>query len=138
MDGPKKRVAMKATSEAMRAWSQALRLELESWPGVTLKSAFGMTLVYRRGVVFAALPGTRALYAEDALLLKFPTEPPSLAERIAADRRFAPGAMQSASARSRKGESRKWRIFLMRDAADLHPAIEWLLEAHRSAVKGKN
>jgi len=66
---------MKPAGEAMRGWAEALAREVEQWQGVTLKHAFGMRLVYRNGVVFAALPKTRALYEEDAILLKFLSEP---------------------------------------------------------------
>jgi len=33
------------------------------------------------------------------------------------------------------GEGRRWRIFLMREDADVHAAIEWLAEAYRVAGK---
>ncbi len=128
---------MKPVSESARAWAQALANELEGWPGIILKSAFGMTLGYRSGVVFAALPKTRALYVEDAILVKFLSEPPSLARRLAADRHFAAGTMHQQGSGKRKaaGEGRHWRIFVMQDDSDLHPAIEWLAEAYRLAGK---
>jgi len=131
---------MKPASEAVRGWAAALASEVQDWPGVTLKSAFGMTLVYRNGVVFAALPRTRALYEEDAILLKFNREPAGLAGRISAEPRFAAGTMEQrrtnrthpAKSKSR-GEGHRWRIFLVRQGGDLHAAIEWLAEAHRLA-----
>lgn len=129
-----KRRGMKPVSECIRNWSQALALEVETWPGTTLKSAFGMTLVYRRGVVFAALPRTRALYEEDAILLKFMREPADLAARIEAEKRFAAGTMTGKGGRS--GEGQRWRIFLMREDADVHSAIEWLAQAYRAAGRG--
>ena len=55
-----------------------MRQEMEQWPAVVVKRAFGMTLIYRGKVVFAALPGTRALYEEDAVLIKFARETPAL------------------------------------------------------------
>jgi hypothetical protein len=136
VDEKKKRSAMKATSEAMRGWAEALAREVEQWPGVTLKSAFGMMLVYRSGIAFAALPRTRALYEEDAILIKFNAESPALAARIVADRRLA-GTMQerrTTNVKSR-GEGQRWRIFPMREDADVHAAMEWLAEAYRVARK---
>lgn len=129
----RKRAPMKPTSEAMRGWAEALCHEVEGWPGVTVKKAFGMTLVYRSGVVFAALPGTRALYVEDAILLKFNNETPALTRRMAVETRFSAGTMDQGGAtlEKRKGESRKWRIFLMMDLSDFHLAVEWLAEAYR-------
>jgi len=132
MEERPKRIRMKAVSEAARGWAEDLRRELEAWPGVTLKDAFGMVLAYRKGVVFAALPRTRALYEEDAILLKFNREPASVAARIAADPHFAAGTMEQRPASKRAGgQGRRWRIFVVRDGADLHAAIEWLGEAHR-------
>jgi hypothetical protein len=140
VDEKSKRVRMKVASEAMRGWSEALGREVEGWPGVTLKGAFGMTMVYRSGVVFAALPKTRAIYEEDAVMLKFVSETPTLAARIAAEKRFAAGTMeQRRSNKKAKGEGHKWRFFLMRENADLHAAMEWLGEAYRVAgKKGKS
>ncbi len=131
-----KRQKMKAVSEAARGWAEALGAEVQDWAGVSLKSAFGMTLVYRNGVVFAALPRTRALYEEDAILLKFNREPAGLAARISAEPRFASGTMEGRRTTKSKalGEGRRWRIFLVREGADLHAAIEWLGEAHRLAT----
>lgn len=134
-----KRRGMKPVSEAIHNWAQALSREVETWPGTTLKHAFGMTLVYRKGVVFAALPKTRALYEEDAILLKFTAEPADLAARIEAEKHFAAGTMeQKRTQEGKRGEEgRRWRIFLMREDADVHAAIEWLAQAYRVAAKVK-
>jgi hypothetical protein len=131
-----KRAKMKVASEAIRSWSEALGRELETWPGVTLKGAFGMTMAYRDGVVFAALPRTRAIYEEDAILLKFHRETPRLLARFASESRLAAGTMEKrGSTKSKKrGESHHWRIFLMRADPDVHDAIEWLAEAYRLAA----
>ena len=132
-----KRIRMKAVSEAARGWAESLSGDLAGWPGVALKSAFGMTMVYRSGVVFAALPRTRALFEEDAILLKFNRESRALTARITAEPRFVAGTMEQRHANKKKGgEGRLWRIFLMREGGDLHAAIEWLAEAHRLAVRG--
>jgi hypothetical protein len=132
----KKRTAMKATSEAMRGWAEALAGEVEQWPGVTLKSAFGMMLVCRSGIVFAALPRTRALYEEDAILIKFNAESPALAARIAADKRFTGTMQQRRTTKAESvGEGQRWRIFPMREDADVHAAMEWLVEAYEAARK---
>ena len=116
MPHSKDRPIFQEPCEAMRAWAEALRAELAEWPGVTLKRSFGMFMAYRGDLIIAALPGTRALYSEDAILIKFHRETPALAERLAADPHFAAGTM--ASGHKSKGEGRKWRIFLMRRDAD--------------------
>ena len=133
MEGKPKRAVMKPTSEAARRWADGLRTELEEWPDVSAKLAFGMTLVYRKDVVFAALPGTRALFEEDAILIKFARETPALAKRIAAERRFAAGSMERQ--RRKQGEGRRWRIYLLRDEKDAREAVEWLARAYEVAGK---
>jgi len=134
----RKREKMKLTSEAMRGWAEGLGREVEGWPGATLKKAFGMSWAYRGEAVFAALPGTRAIYHEEAILMKFMEEPPAMKARIEAEKRFAAGTMEQKKTQKGKrgGEGRRWRIFLMREDADVHGAIEWLGEAYRVAGKG--
>jgi hypothetical protein len=126
-----KRRPMKEPSEALRAWSAALRSEVEQWPQVELKNSFGMVFVYRGEMVFAALPGTKAFYGEDAIMLKFNSEPRGLAGRIAAEPRFVAGAMHTNSGR----EGHKWYLLAMKTDTDVHGAIEWLAEAYRAAAK---
>lgn len=132
-----RRATMKPTSEAARRWADELRQEIEQWPGVAVKRSFGMVLVYRGEIVFAALPGTRALYEEDALLIKFARETTALAKRIAAEKRFAQGTMQQRgnSGKNKKGEGRKWRIYLLREERDVRDAVEWLARAYDLAGK---
>jgi hypothetical protein len=130
-----KRRAMAPVTESARQWAEALRGELEQWPAVRVRSSFGMTLVYRGDVVFAALPSTRSLYKEDAIMLKFGRETPALAKRMAADAHFAPGSL--ASTHKAQGEGRKWRFFVLRGDPDVHAALEWLAEAYRLARKAR-
>jgi hypothetical protein len=137
MEGKPQRSMMKPTSESARRWADGLRTELEQWPGVVLKRAFGMVLVYRGDVVFAALPGTRALFEEDSILIKFVRETPLLAKRIAAARCFAAGTMEQQGRKPKKaqGEGRKWRIYLLREEKDAREAVEWLARAYKVAGK---
>ena len=131
-----KRVVMKRTSEAARRWADGIREELKQWPDVHVKRAFGMTLAYRADVVFAALPGTRALFEEDAILIKFARETPALARRIAANRCFAAGSMERRERnRKKQGEGRKWRIYLLREGRDAREVVEWLGRAYEIAGK---
>ena len=127
-----RRSAMKPTSPAAQRWAEGLRQELEQWPGVLVKRAFGMVLIYRRQVVFAALPATRALFEQDAILIKFARETSALVKRMEQDKRFAAGTMQERG-KKKQGEGRKWRIYLLRDEADARDAVEWLAEAYELA-----
>ena len=126
-----KRSPMKSASESMRILAESLRAELEQWPGVTVKRAFGMMLAYRGKTIFGALPDTKAIYREDAIMIKFAKEKPALVKRMEADPQFLSASM--ATGRSSKSEGRKWRFFLIRDNTDVHAAIEWLAEAYELA-----
>ncbi len=126
-----KRSAMKPATERVRILAEGLRAELEQWPGVTVKRAFGMVLAYRGKTVFGALPDTKAIYHEDAIMLKFAEEKPALMKRIEGDPHFISAAL--ATGRSSKSEGRKWRFFLIREDRDVHAAIEWLAEAYQLA-----
>ena len=89
-------------------------------------------MVYREATVFAALPVTRALFEEDAILIKFVRENPALLKKIAAEKRFAAGTMQERG-RKKQGEGRKWRIYLLREERDAREAVEWLARAYQLA-----
>jgi len=131
-----KRSPMKPATERMRVLGEGLRAELEQWPDVTMKRAFGMVLAYRGKVIFGALPDTKAIYHEDAIMLKFAEEKPALVKRMEGDPHFI--SAKAATGRSSKSEGRKWRFFLIREDADLHVAIEWLAEAHKLARERKS
>jgi len=132
MEPKQRRSAMKPTSEAAQRWAESIRVELEQWPGVTVKRAFGMVMAYRGGVVFAALPGSRALFVEDAILIKFARETPVLLKKIAAEKCFAAGTMQQRG-KKKQGEGRKWRIYLLREERDARESVEWLARAYELA-----
>jgi len=132
MEPKNRRSAMKPTSERAQRWAESLRVELEQWAEVTVKRAFGMVMVYRGGIVFGALPGTRALFEEDAVLIKFAKETPALLKKIAAEGCFAAGTMQQRG-KKKQGEGRKWRIFLLREERDAREAVEWLARAYELA-----
>jgi hypothetical protein len=122
---------MKPATERMRVLGDGLRAELEQWQGVTVKRAFGMMLAYRGKTIFGALPDTKAIYHEDAIMLKFVVEKPALAKRMEGDSHFISAKM--ATGRSSKSEGRKWRFFLIHEDRDVHAAIEWLAEAYQLA-----
>jgi hypothetical protein len=90
-----------------------------------------MILVYRGDSIFAALPGTRMLHTEDAIMLKFNRQGPALERRIEADPRFGPSTLDPNSKPGSEGS--KWRLFALHEDADLHDALEWLAEAHKCA-----
>ena len=130
-----KRSPMKPAPERMRVLAEHLSAELAQWPHVTVKRAFGMMLAYRGKAVFAALPHTKAIYREDAIMLKFNEEKPAMTRRMESDPRFV--FNPDDTGRSAKAESRKWRHFVIRDETDVHLAIEWLAEAYELAREPK-
>ena len=125
------RSPMKPVTERMRVLADRLSAELAQWPGVTMKRAFGMSMAYRGKVIFGALPDTKAIYHEDAIMLKFAEEKPALLKRMEAEPHFISASL--ATGRKSKSEGRKWRFFLIRDDGDVHVAIEWLAEAYELA-----
>jgi len=131
----RKREAMKPATERMRVLAERLRAELEQWPEVITKRSFGMILAYRGKVVFGALPDSKAISHDDAIMLKFAEEKPALLKRIDGEARFVPGTM--ASTHRAQGEGRKWRFFRIREDRDVHAAIEWLAEAYQLAQERK-
>lgn len=131
----RERSAMKPATERMRVLAERLSAELAEWPGVTMKRAFGMMLAYRGKVIFGALPDTKAIYHEDAIMLKFAVEKPALIKRMDAEPLFLSPSL--ATGRKSKSEGRKWRFFLMREDRDVHIAIEWLAEAYELARNRK-
>ena len=93
----------------MRRLSVLLEEEMLRWPGVTVRSMFGMRAVYRKGVIFALLPETKMIDRETAVGYKF------------ADR-----------AQTRR-EGHQWQLFDVKSKADLAKALQVLGEAHRKA-----
>jgi hypothetical protein len=132
MEQKRRRSAMKPASEEAQRWTYALRVELEQWPGVLAKQAFGMVIAYRGAIVYAALPATRSLFEEDTILIKFVRESPALLKKIASEKRFAAGTMQDRG-KKKQGEGRKWRIYLFREERDTREAVEWLARAYQLA-----
>src|SRR5258708_17367197 len=57
-------------SEEMRQWSAMLEQDLREWPRVTSLPMFGLIGFYRDGVIFAALPRTRALVTPHSFIVK--------------------------------------------------------------------
>lgn len=101
-------------SEEMNRWAAFLAAELESWPQVTAKPMFGLLGFYRRKVIFAALPRTRALETPNSVSFKL-TQP-----RPRSKQNAAPGA--------------DWSSFEIVADADLCQALHLLDEAYRAAA----
>ncbi len=111
-------------TEEMKQWSAMLGKELTSWPGVASKPMFGFRGFYRKRVIFAALPVSRALHSPSAIIFKFKLMSPALLQRAKKDLRMdastrAPGA--------------GWFSFELNSSIDLRDALWWLNHAYEAA-----
>jgi len=103
-------------SEEMKAWSTALKSDVETWPQVTTRPMFGFPACYRRDKIFALLPKTRGLESPSAVAFKLLSPKTSLRSRIEKDPRFDVKEISKAC----------WFTFELHSDPDLHEALEWL------------
>ena len=121
------RPRLPAVSEEMKSWSAALAGEIGGWPEVELRSFFGFTAVYRRDLIFAALPRTRAMETANSLAFKLETAGPKIQARLQQDARIGFTLMHR----------KRWFTFEISSDADLHDALDWLGRAYQVAGKSK-
>jgi len=114
-------------SEEMKAWATALATETADWPGLSQRSFFGFTALYRGEKIFAMLPRSRNLESANTIAFKIDTLPTNLRDRLTEDGRI--GSIQ-------EGNS-TWRTFLLSSNADLHDALDWIGHAYTAAGKRK-
>jgi hypothetical protein len=111
-------------SEEMRHWSAMLEQELRAWPRVTSRPMFGLVGFYRKGMIFAALPRTRALSTPNSLIFKFDPMAPALLRRARKDPRIDS---------ERESPDATWYSFELNSADDLRDALWWLNRAYEAA-----
>ncbi len=111
-------------SEEMRQWSAMLEQELGRWPRLMRRSMFGLVCFYRDGVIFAALPRTRALSTPNSIIFKLDPMPPWLLRRAKKDPRID-------SEREEAGA--RWYSFELNSQDDLRDALCWLSRAYEEA-----
>jgi len=119
----KVRIPFVRISDAMRHWSSALGAELITWPSVTSRPMFGMTVFYRKGVVFAALPRTRCFETPQSIAFKLKAKTPHMRKMLASDPRIAPTLRPDAN----------WITLELGSDKDLAGALEWFDVAYRAA-----
>jgi len=120
------RPKLPAISEAMKAWSAALKAEIGDWPGVKVRSFFGFTALYQRDRIFALLPQTRGMETPNSLAFKLQSPAPRLLARMRRDPRIGSTEMQQA----------RWFTFELATDSDLHDGLDWLARAYDAAGKG--
>ncbi|HEY6307546.1 MAG TPA: luciferase family protein [Candidatus Angelobacter sp.] len=112
----------------MQKWSALLGTELASWPAVTSRRMFGMTVFYRTGVIFAALPRTRSFETPRSVAFKLHRKGPRTLRMLASDRRIAHPV----------AEGGKWISFELSDENDLKHALKWFDLAYRTCLSQNN
>jgi|HubBroStandDraft_1064217.scaffolds.fasta_scaffold219959_3 hypothetical protein len=103
-----KRPRLVTVSDEMAHRCSLLAGELLRWPEVSARPMFGLQAFYRGGVVFAMLPGKRALENPEAFAYKFANN-------------------------SGKREGEKWRLFELKDEQHIDRSLALLDQAYRQA-----
>jgi hypothetical protein len=117
----RERPKMPPISEEMKQWSAMLKTELIGWPQVTSRPMFGMSGIYRRKKIFAALPVTRGFDTPSSIIFRFDPVPADLNQRALKEPRITPGT--------------RWFSFEVQSTQDLRDALWWLNQAYEAAKR---
>jgi hypothetical protein len=112
--------------DEMKELSAMLEKEISDWTGVTKKPMFGFQGLYRNGVIFAALPRSRAINSPSAIMLKFATTSPAVLDGIKKDSRFGTVSIMSKSG---------WLTYDLNEASATKDALRWIGRAYEAAKK---
>jgi hypothetical protein len=110
----------------MQEFSAMLGKEISDWPGVSKKPMFGFQGFYRDGVIFAALPRSRAMNSPRSIMFKFASVSPAILDAAKKDSR-----VDSVSSMSGSG----WLAFELNEASAIEGALAWLGRAYEAAKK---
>jgi hypothetical protein len=110
----------------MRALSGMLEKEVSDWPGVLKRPMFGYQGLYRDGVIFAALPRTRAMKSARSILFRFTALSPAILNSAEKDSR-----VDTLSGVPGPG----WLMFEMDGGPAIRSALRWLERAYEAAKK---
>jgi len=119
----KARPKFASVSEQMKEWSALLGTELCDWPAVTSKRMFGMTVFYRKGRIFAALPRTKTFTTPNSVAFKLYRKTPRVIRTLAGDPRIT----------DRHKEDGSWISFELDSEKHLSDALQWFEQAYSSA-----
>ena len=112
-----------AVPEEMKQWCALLSQEVGDWGQVEARKMFGMTSFYRRDVIFAAVPASKAFFSPYSIIFKLQTPNLRQQARLDSDSRI----------NQRFGIGQKWYGYELGSSADIHGALGWLDEAFRAA-----
>jgi hypothetical protein len=110
--------------DEMRALSAMLEKEVSDWPGVTKRPMFGYQGLYRDGVIFAALPRTRAMKSPRSVMFRFTAMSPAVLNSAEKDSR-----VDTLSGVPGPG----WIMFEMDGGSAIRSALGWLERAYEAA-----
>jgi hypothetical protein len=96
--GVPKRFKPVKVSDDMRHLSALIEGELLQWPQVTTRPMFGFRACYRKGVIFALLPWTRALETPDSIAYKLTADGAREGEKWMSHETQGPESVRSALA----------------------------------------
>src|SRR6266849_6191075 len=110
--------------DEMRELSDMLEKEVSGWPGVSKRPMFGYQGLYRDGVIFAALPRSRAMKSPRSLMFKFASMSPALLDSAKKDFRVDTNS---------RAPGPGWFMFEMDEASATKDALGWLGRAYEAA-----
>ena len=110
----------------MKELSAMLEREVADWPGVSKRPMFGYQGLYRDGVIFAALPRSRAMKSPRSIMFKFASTSPAILDSTKKDSR-----VDTISRVPGPG----WFFFEMDEASATKDALGWLGRAYAAAKK---
>jgi hypothetical protein len=112
--------------DEMKQLSAMLEKEVSDWPGVTKRPMFGFQSLYRDGVIFAALPRSRAMKSPRCIIFKFSSVSPAILDSAKKDSR-----VDAISSMPGSG----WFAFEMEEVSATRSALGWLGRAYEAAKK---
>lgn len=115
-------------SETMKEWSAMLAAELLSWPAVTSRRMFGMTVFYRANRIFAALPRTKTFSTPQSIAFKLHRKTARIQKMLAAEPKIVDPTREDA----------KWISLQLNNEQDLAVALKWFDLAYRTCLLPNN
>src|SRR5258707_11241638 len=110
----------------MRELSAMLEKEVSDWPGVSKRPMFGYQGLYRGGVIFAALPRSRAMKSPRSIMFKVASMPSAILDSAKKDSRIEPNC---------RAPGPGWLMFEIDEASATKDALGWLGRAYEAAKK---
>ena len=112
--------------DEMKELSAMLEKEVSDWPGVSMRPMFGYQGLYRDGVIFAALPRSRAMKSPRSFMFKLASTSPAILDAAKKDSRVDTNSRVPGPG---------WFMFEVDEASATKDALGWLGRAYEAAKK---